>query len=175
MDCQQTAKYSQDFVASTQSKSIEGQTNRGLFYWPNHSGEIWLAKHLAQNLKSYIFKTPQFWVVPLAKVWPQIKMLNELKVCRIRFHGSLSYVKMPKSPTLKNPSGTHPFRSQYLCGPTPKIRILLPMFLALALRFPKMYVHVGFLKLREDIDFEEKRNLWPKAAPWGQFHELKLG
>jgi len=43
VDHQQLAKYChnfhQDFVASTHTDFFQGQTDRGLFYWPNHSGE----------------------------------------------------------------------------------------------------------------------------------------
>ncbi len=30
----------QDFVASTHSDFFRGEMDRGLFYWPNHSGKL---------------------------------------------------------------------------------------------------------------------------------------
>ncbi len=38
------ANFHQDFVANRHSDFFQGQTDRGLFCWPNHSGETWLSK-----------------------------------------------------------------------------------------------------------------------------------
>ncbi len=47
-DCQKSAKYChqglQDFVASTHNNFLQGQTDNGLFYGVNHSGESQLLK-----------------------------------------------------------------------------------------------------------------------------------
>ncbi len=48
MDHQQSVKYKSTRIKtianSTHSNFFKGQTDRGLFYWPNHSGETPLSK-----------------------------------------------------------------------------------------------------------------------------------
>jgi hypothetical protein len=48
VDCQQSVKYSvtfdQYFMASTHADFFQGQVDRGLIYWPNHSEETQLNK-----------------------------------------------------------------------------------------------------------------------------------
>ncbi len=38
------ANYHQDFMARMHSDFLQGQTDRGLIYWPSHSGETRLSK-----------------------------------------------------------------------------------------------------------------------------------
>ncbi len=47
----ESGHYSQDFVANPHSDFFKGQTERGLFYWPNHSEKTQQAKQ--EKEKSY--------------------------------------------------------------------------------------------------------------------------
>jgi len=62
-------------------------------------------------------------------------------------------------------TGIHPFRHLYI-WPYLKSQNLAPYFLAPVLRFPIGVSYPVGQKLREEINFEETRALWPRAVPW---------
>ena len=39
-------------MASTHNDFVQGKTDRGLLYWPKHSGETWLSKQEAEAITS---------------------------------------------------------------------------------------------------------------------------
>jgi hypothetical protein len=52
---QQSAIYChQDFLAGTHSDFFQGQSDRGLFHLPNHSGETQLSKQEEQGCKQFM-------------------------------------------------------------------------------------------------------------------------
>jgi hypothetical protein len=51
----------QDFVASTHSSFLLGQTDRGLTHWPDHLGETWLFKQGEGWHRIFYLSWDTFW------------------------------------------------------------------------------------------------------------------
>jgi hypothetical protein len=60
-------------MACTRSDFFQGQMARGLFYWPNNSGEIWLSKREEEGA---IFMTFRIEII-FGLTWKGVKNLDQ--------------------------------------------------------------------------------------------------